>query len=58
MIGGFAGAGRGGAMGEAIVYTSRSSASPGLVWVGGEEKGTFSKNLTSAETKYLRRLGQ
>ena len=56
MIGGFTGtgiggagftrAGTGGATGEAIVYTRRSSAFPCLVWVGGEEKGTFSKNLT------------
>ena len=54
---GFTGAGIGGSIGEVIVYTRRSSASPSLVWVGGEEKGTFSKNLTSVETKYLQRLG-
>ena len=68
MIGGFTGVGTGGAgftgartgraTREAIMYTSGSYASPLLVWVGGEEKGIFSKNLTSAKTKYLPRLGQ
>ena len=50
-MGGLTGLGVGVGVGEEIVYSNKSSSSPGLVIVEERENGVVSKNVTSVDTK-------